>query len=105
MKCKGKFINIFTVLVLGLVALNFSWTAMDNAVNPNKAQFVSDSRLLNDGHYLPQEAWGTSTNSQMSEPLVYLFQILFILFIISPPLIVLMLFLIWRELKARNQLK
>lgn len=33
------------------------------------------------------------------------FQLIFILFIISPPLIVLMLFLIWRELKERNRLK
>lgn len=40
-----------------------------------------------------------------SNPMQSLFQILFILFIISPPLIVLMLFLIWKELKKRNKLK
>lgn len=40
-----------------------------------------------------------------SNPMQYLFQILFILFIISPPLIVLMLILIWKELKKRNKLK
>lgn len=35
----------------------------------------------------------------------YLFQILFFLFIISPPLIVVMLYLIWKELKEKNKLK
>jgi hypothetical protein len=34
-----------------------------------------------------------------------LFQILFFLFIISPPLIVVLLYLIWQELKARNEMK
>ena len=40
-----------------------------------------------------------------SNPLAYLFQLLFILFLISPPLIVLMLCLIYKELKKRNDLK
>jgi hypothetical protein len=105
MKCRGKFVNLLAVLVIGFGALSFSLTGMSNAGNPNKAQFVSDSRFLNDGHYLPQEVWGTSSNNQPSEPIVYLFRILFILFIISPPLIVLMLILIWKELRERNKMK
>jgi membrane protease YdiL (CAAX protease family) len=40
-----------------------------------------------------------------SEPFARLFQILFFLFIISPPLIVVMLYLIWKELKARKKMK
>ena len=40
-----------------------------------------------------------------AHPVQYLFQILFFLFIISPPLIVVMLYLIWKELKDRNKLK
>ncbi len=43
--------------------------------------------------------------SYAPHPMQYLFQILFILFIISPPLIVVLLFLIWKELKDRNKLK
>ncbi|HEX8289453.1 MAG TPA: hypothetical protein VF556_15835 [Pyrinomonadaceae bacterium] len=39
------------------------------------------------------------------EPVARLFQLLFILFIISPPLIVVLLFLIWKELKQRNKMK
>lgn len=35
----------------------------------------------------------------------YLFQIMFFLFFLSPPLIVVLLFLIWKELKERNKLK
>lgn len=38
-------------------------------------------------------------------PLPHLFQIMFILFFISPPLIVILLFLIWKELKNRNRMK
>lgn len=41
----------------------------------------------------------------VAHPMARLFQLLFILFIISPPLIVLMLFLIWKELKKRNKMK
>ncbi len=40
-----------------------------------------------------------------ANPLAYLFQIMFILFFISPPIIALMLFLIWKELKDRNKMK
>lgn len=34
-----------------------------------------------------------------------IFQIIFILFFVSPPLIVVLLFLIWIELKKRNERK
>jgi len=50
-------------------------------------------------------AFTVSQLGQTSEPLSYLFQLLFILFIISPPLIVVLLFLIWKELKDRNKMK
>ncbi len=49
----------------------------------------------NSGFHLPFDA-----NSMQ-----YLFQILFFLLIISPPLIVVFLYLIWKELKTRNKLK
>jgi len=44
-------------------------------------------------------------NLTFSDPMESLFRIIFILFIISPPLIVVMLYLIWRELKERNKMK
>ena len=43
--------------------------------------------------------------STFADPLESLFRLLFILFIISPPLIVIFLYLIWKELKKRNKLK
>ncbi len=43
--------------------------------------------------------------NSMANPIFYLFEVLFILFLISPPIIALMLFLIWTELRKRNQLK
>lgn len=46
-----------------------------------------------------------SLSYNASEPFARLFQILFFLFIISPPLIVVLLYLIWKELKAKNEMK
>lgn len=40
-----------------------------------------------------------------ADPVELFFRLLFILFIASPPLIVVMLYLIWKELKNRNNLK
>ena len=40
-----------------------------------------------------------------SELMAQLFQLLFILFLISPPLMVVLLFCIWKELKEKNSLK
>jgi hypothetical protein len=40
-----------------------------------------------------------------SSPLAYLFQLMFILFFISPPIIAFLLFMIWKELKERNRMK
>ena len=53
----------------------------------------------------PFELFNVSQFGFTSEPLARLFQLLFILFIISPPLIVVLLFLIWQELKQRNKMK
>ncbi|HVE58267.1 MAG TPA: hypothetical protein VNB22_15645 [Pyrinomonadaceae bacterium] len=105
MKCREKFIKFLAVLVIGLGAISLGLTGMNNAVNPNNAQFVSETRSVKNGHSLPQEVWGTVSDNQSSEPIIYVFRILFILFIISPPLIVLMLVLIWKELRDRNKLK
>lgn len=107
MKCKGKFINIFTVLLIGLVALNLSFTAMDNAVTHKELEKNVFNCIPQSELSMPSDMFRVelSETRQMSEPLAYLFQIIFILFFISPPLIVLMLFLIWKELKERNRLK
>ncbi len=59
-----------------------------------------NSQNLNNSISLSESPVTNSLNS-----MEYLFKLLFILFIISPPLIVLMLFLIWKELKKRNKLK
>jgi len=89
MKCKGKFIKLSAILLLGFIAVNLFLTGMGNT--------LTGSGL--------QPAYEVAGMSLTSEPLVYLFRILFILFIISPPLIVLMLVLIWKELRAQNKMK
>ncbi len=102
MKCRGNFIKLFAIVVIALSALSLSFTGMNSAVSPNDAQFVPDSRSLNRGHYLPPEVWQSSDN-RISNPMDRIFQIIFILFFISPPLIVLLLFLIWCEMRKRNE--
>lgn len=79
MQSKEKFIKTFAVFVLGVVLVIFA--------APDETSSISQ---------ILQTA---------SEPLARLFQILFILFIISPPLIVVLLFLIWQELRTRNKMK
>ena len=61
-----------------------------NSVNPTNAIKISEAPRLSvfSNNLLP-----------------YLFQIMFILFLISPPIIAFLLFLIWRELKSRNKMK
>ncbi len=92
--------------MVGLVALSFSFSGAREALSPKSAQYIPTCESLRSSHSLfdPRECI-PSKEWEESNPLAYLFQILFILFIISPPLIVLMLFLIWRELKTRNKLR
>ena len=106
MRCKGKFINLFAILIVGLVAFNFCYLGANEAVNPKSAHYIPSCESLRANHsLLDLRECVPSNEGQSSEPLAYLFQILFILFIISPPLIVFMLFLIWRELKVGNSMK
>jgi hypothetical protein len=94
MKCKGKFSNILAVLLLGFVAVNLSLTGIDHTVTQSALQpLVADA----------YELGGISLASE--PPIVYVFRLLFILFLISPPLIVLLLVLIWKELRDRNKMK
>ena len=104
MKCKGKFINLFAVLIIGLFLIGFTTTGVNDAVDPNKAQFAPDYRALNDGHPLPPSLWANPDNQTLN-PMHRIFQIIFILFFISPPLIVILLFMIWSELRKRNEHK
>lgn len=61
--------------------------------------------LLGNEHS-PLSALFNSRNLQAySSPLAFLFQIMFILFFISPPIIAFLLFMIWKELKERNKMK
>lgn len=106
MCCKGKFAKFFAVLIIGLVALNFSLIGAKEAVNPNRAHFIPSCESLGIHHSLLDFRDCLPSNKvQTSNPMDTIFQIIFILFFISPPLIVLLLFLIWRELKTSNKLK
>jgi hypothetical protein len=107
MKCKGRFIKIFALLILGYAAFSLSFKeGIDSAVTYPELYRNGLSCYPSLPPAMPSDMFRLSEfNRPTSELLAYLFQLLFILFIISPPLIVILLFLIWKELKARNKMK
>ncbi len=108
MKCKQRFIRMIAIITFASAALSFSMTGMNNTVPHLESQKNSFSELtVETSAPLNRPTFGVTDISRTasSEPLAQLFQVMFILFLISPPLIVLMLFLIWKELKKRNQMK
>jgi hypothetical protein len=104
MKCSGKFVKLFAILVIALGALSFGLAESNDPVNPRQAQFTAETRGFQSGQLMPREVWEVSDN-HISNPMHRVFQIIFILFVISPPLIVVLLFLIWCELRKRNEHK
>ena len=109
---KDKIIKVLLVFVLASVALNLSSMTMNNAIiHPNLENEVSTIAGPIKAHPEPNIFSGTSSETvtvfrqTKSDLLPYVFQIIFILFFISPPIIALMLFLIWKELKERNKMK
>jgi hypothetical protein len=106
MKFKMTPIKICAVMILGIVTFGFSLSSLDAALTRYEIQNKSSSGHLFHEPALPRALSSIAeTNQPTSEPLARLFQLMFILFIISPPIIAVMLFLIWKELKARNEMK
>ena len=103
MRSKEKLIKVFTVLVLAFAALNLSFAAMDNAVTHSELKPDIFQCFPHHPPATPSEIFKSSLTFQTSNPMDRIFQIIFILFFISPPLIVILLFLIWCELKKRNE--
>ena len=107
MKCKMTPIKVVAALAFAFVAFGFASSFKDTAPiryeTPNYCldrredflTFTLDAAPLN----------LSETNRPNSEFMARLFQLMFILFFISPPIIALMLFLIWKELKKRSELK
>lgn len=104
MKFKVTPMKVCALLILGIVAFGLTLSSVDNAVASYEKQRTI-SCFPKHSPAMPSDIFVSQLAQPTSEPLARLFQILIILFIISPPLIVIMLFLIWKELKARNKLK
>jgi hypothetical protein len=105
MKCQGNLTKILLILTFAVVAFAFSKTAMDNSFNRGAAQIRETNCFSLEAVTNDDEFFANSDFNRPSEPLDRMFQLIFILFFISPPLIVIMLFLIWKELKNRNKVK
>lgn len=68
-----------------------------------KSNLLDKSLKSNITTYLEPRSFGSFAAE--SDLLTYFFQLVFILFLISPPIIALLLFCIWKELKKHNDLK
>lgn len=106
MKFKMTPIKIVTALIFGIAGFSFSLSYMDSAATryeiQNRSSYSSKDRSTFTSRALLNVL---EANRPESELLMRLFQLMFILFFISPPIIALMLFLIWKELKKGDKLK
>lgn len=106
MRCKAPIVNLLAALLFGIAAISFASSGMDSAVTHNEIERNPFSCFPRQSVVAPSEMFQLSpANRPNSELMARLFQLMFILFFISPPIIVVMLFLIWKELKKRNELK
>ena len=106
MNCKNRIFKMFAAFLLASAAVSFSMQGMDSAVTHNEIQENPLSHFQTEVPDPPSEVYSfTEVNQTPTEPLARLFQLMFILFLISPPIIAFLLFLIWIELKKRNKLK
>ena len=104
MKFKMTPIKICVALILGVVTFGYSLASLDSALTAYEKRKNLSSGFVFE-KYSPDARFVSEISQPASEPFVRLFQLMFILFIISPPIIAVMLFLIWKELKARNKMK
>ncbi|MEK7722718.1 MAG: hypothetical protein AAB336_00045 [Acidobacteriota bacterium] len=102
MKLKDKLLKVLLVFVLASVAINLSSSSPLNCDEKNA--WACNPSVYNEPVKIFD--YPISSFNQPDSPLLgYLFQLMFILFFISPPLIAVILFLIWKELKERNKMK
>jgi hypothetical protein len=102
MKCKSK--RFLTAFLIGLFAIGFSISTISSVgVDCGESLiFCGVGQVVN----IDQDVLTSNGIYQTTlNPLAYIFQLLFILFIISPPIMAFLLYLIWKELKKKNQLK
>jgi len=104
MKFKMTPIEICAAMIFVIVAFGYSLATLDNSLTRYEKRNNLSSGFVFE-KYSPDARFVSAISQPTSEPLARLFQLMFILFIISPPIIALMLFLIWKELKARNKMK
>jgi hypothetical protein len=105
MKFKMTPFKVCAAMILGIVTFGFSLSSLDSAITDYERRQNSISCFPQHSSAAPSELFVSQISRPTSEPIARLFQLMFILFIISPPIIAVMLFLIWKELKARNKMK
>jgi hypothetical protein len=104
MKFKMTPMKICAAMILSISAFGFSLASLDSALTRYEKRNSLSSGVISK-KYSPDARLVSEISEPASEPMARLFQLLFILFIISPPIIAVMLFLIWKELRAKNRMK
>lgn len=108
MKLSSRTKKIFVAFLLGIFPFGILLSQADDITKATCSEpyiLCQVGTVDNNSYYPPilmSDIMSVFTNFH---PLAFLFQIMFILFLISPPIIALMLFCIWKELKKRNELQ
>ncbi len=106
MKLKESNKRILTACLLGMFVIGFSLSSVEQFVRPlERKSATCFPGEIEPANNKPFELIVGNVQETNSQPLAFLIQLMFILFLISPPIIALMLFCIWKELKKRNELK
>lgn len=100
---KGRITHLLTAFILGCLFMMVCVKIKNFVVNRSYLQHCTAYTVSQENYVKPIGVLRVlSSNRGAFDPLARLFQIIFILFFISPPIIAILLFLIWKELKARN---
>lgn len=108
MKLSIKTKKIFIAILLAIFPIGILFSQADDITTATCSEpyiLCQVGTVSNNGYFQPVLMSDIMSIFTNSHPLAFLFQIMFILFLISPPIIALMLFCIWKELKKRNDLR
>ncbi len=106
MKFQCKFVNVLEIFLLVFAVVGIGFDGMGEAVSNGNSDVYSYSCFPSHETIMqPSELAISQLMDDTSNPLGYLFHLMFILFFISPPIIAFLLFLIWKELKEKNRMK
>jgi hypothetical protein len=106
MKSCQKYTKFFTIILIGMFFIGSAGLVLKSfTTDISYSDVIVTSTVESYPVYRHDSTPRIFQTETSADPLALFFQIAFILFLISPPLIVIYLCLIWKELKKRNEMK